>query len=137
MCVPLPLDASCHLLLGGHAQQYRPFWYFSPQIMFAFLFIAAFFLYLISLLTCCLFTCYLSVFNALDFLSPPSFPSLSATLFVFFAVPSLDCSSLVYFCRCLFAVVTGADYVGLSSFCPSHCLCPRSIMSFTFRAASH
>lgn len=75
--------------------------------------------------------------DALDFLLPPSFPSLSGTLFVFFAVPSLDCSSLVYFCRCLFAVVTGADYVGLSSFCPSHCLCPRSIMSFTFRAASH
>lgn len=109
-----------------HAQQYQPFWYFFPPNNVC-----------LSLRYCLFFSLLDLFLYALDFLLPPSFPSLSATLFVFFTVPSLDCSSLVYFCRCLFAVVTGADYVGLSSFCPSHCLCPRSIMSFTFRAASH
>ena len=36
-----------------------------------------------------------------------------------------------------FALVTGGDYVGLSGFCPSRCLWPRSIMAFPFSAGSH
>lgn len=36
----------------------------------------------------------------------------------------------------VFALVTEADYAGLSSFCPSDGLCPRSVVSFRLRAAS-
>lgn len=54
-----------------------------------------------------------------------------------FCVPFQHCSSsLLYFCQCLFAFLTEADYVGLNSSYSSHCLRPRSIMSFSLRAAS-
>lgn len=72
-----------------------------------------------------LFTCYFSVENVFLFLNSQDLPlplnhtpfSLLAKLFIF-AVPSLDCSSLLYFGHRLCALVTRADYVGLSSFGP-------------------
>lgn len=141
MCVPLPIWASSHLLLGSHARQTRPIlWlFFSPKdvcfrvTLSALLCCKAYSLFLFQKLPLSSsvsihlpLLCYFSVetvFLPRPAPSPKTHYFLSPCQFLpYFAAPSSDCLSLLYFCRRLFALVTGDDYVGLSSFGP-HAVC--------------